>query len=156
MFSPYIFNESSPNAPGVSVSTQPVFQSALPAGIAGPLDDSDCIVFTCDLVGATGGTLDIYVQTSPDGGGSWYDQVHLPQIAAGAPVSRAVASVSLFTNSPTTNVVGKGLAPALAANTIINGPYSDRCRLVFVAGSGTTAGAVIRVIAMIQRSHPRN
>src|SRR5262249_6183355 len=36
------------------------------------------------LQGATGGTLDVYLQYSPDGGTTWVDYAHFPQVAAGA------------------------------------------------------------------------
>ena len=158
MITPYIFSETSPSAPGTAVSTQVVQNVSPPyaAGTANPIDDSDALNIFAELVGATGGTLDVYVQVSPDGGPNWTEIVHFPQLAAGASAVKYQAPVSLFTNLATPVVVGKNLTPSLAANTVVNGAYSDRCRLLFVAGSGTTAGAAVKVTVTPQRSYPRN
>ena len=88
--------------------------------------------------------------------GDWYDCAHFPQLAAGAAAVKLRAPVSLFASGVAPVVVGKNGAPALAANTVISGPFSDRCRLLTVAGPGTTAGAAVRVTVMTQRSFPRN
>jgi hypothetical protein len=158
MITPYIFSETSPSAPGTSVSSQQVqnVTSPYPSGVATPIDDSDALDVFAELVGATGGTLDVYLQVSPDGGQSWTEIVHFPQLAAGAAVVKYQAPVSLFTNATVPVVVGKNLVPALAVNTIVNGSYSDRCRLLFVAGTGTTSGAAVKVTVTPQRSFPRN
>lgn len=158
MITPFIFNETSPSAPGTAVSSQPVqnVTAPYPNGVATPIDDSDALDIFAELVGATGGTLDVYGQVSPDGGMNWTEVVHFPQLAAGAAAIKYQAPVSLFTNATVPVVVGKNLVPALAVNTIVNGSYSDRFRLVFVAGSGTTAGAAIKVTVTPQRSFPRN
>lgn len=155
MLQPYVFVETSPGAPGTAVSSLAVQNSAFAAGIAGPLNDGDALDIVADLVGATGGTLDVYIQTSPDGGPSWYDAVHFPQLAAGAAAVKYRAPVSLFTNSVTPIVVGKNLTPSIAVNTVLNGAFGDRCRLVMVAGAGTSQGAAVRITVQAQRSFPR-
>ena len=155
MITPYTFVETSPAAAGTVISSQMVTSSGLSAGIAGPIADADALQIAADLVGATGGTLDVFVQISPDGGNSWYDTVHFPQLAAGALAVKYLAPVSLFTNITVPVVVGKNLAPALAANTVVNGAFSDRVRLVMVAGGGTTLGAAVRVTVTAQRNDPR-
>ena len=155
MITPYIFTETSPAAPGTALSTQAVSNSGFLAGIAGPLNDGDALAIAADLVGATGGTLDVFVQISPDGGTNWYDMVHFAQLAGGAAATKLFAPVSLFTNITTPVVVGKNLTPLLATNTVVNGAFSDRCRLVFVAGAGTTVGAAVRITVTPQRSYPR-
>jgi hypothetical protein len=155
VITPYVFNETSPAAAGTVASSAAVQNSGFMGGIAGPLNDGDALQIAADLQGATGGTLDIYFQISPDGGATWYDMVHFPQLTAGAAAVRYLAPVSLFTNLTTPVFVGKNLAPSLAVNTVVNGAFSDRCRLVFVAGAGTTVGAPVRIVVTPQRSYPR-
>lgn len=158
MLSPFIFSETSPSAPGTAVSSQPVqnVTSPYPNGVAAPINDSDALDVFAELVGATGGTLDVYLQISPDGGLNWTETIHFAQLAAGAAAVKYQAPVSLFTNITVPVVVGKNLVPALATNVVVNGAYSDRCRLLFVAGAGTTAGAAIKVTVTPQRAFPRN
>jgi len=157
MITPFIFVETSPAAPGTAVSTQPVQNVTSPYtnGIACPIDDSDALDVFAELVGATGGTLDVYLQVSPDGGLNWTEAIHFPQLAAGGGAVKYQAPISLFTNITTPVVVGKNLVPALAANTVVNGAYSDRCRLLMVAGGGTSAGAAVKVTVTAQRSYDR-
>ena len=157
MITPLIFIETSPAAAGTAVSSQPVQNVTSPYanGVASPINDSDALDMFVELVGATGGTLDVYVQVSPDGGPNWTEIAHFPQLAAAAAAVKYQAPVSLFTNITTPVVVGKNLVPALAVNTVINGAYSDRMRLLFVAGAGTSAGAAVRVTVTPQRSYDR-
>lgn len=158
MLATYIFNETSPAAPGTSASSQPVESSAswAASGVAaGILDDADALDISADLVGATGGTLDIYVQYSPDTGRNWYDLAHFPQLAAGAAAVKYRFGVGLIATASAPVVVGKNLSPALAASTVVQGPWGDRLRLVFVAGASTTAGAPVRVTIAAMRSYRR-
>lgn len=158
MISPYIFAETSPSSAATAASSQAITQvsGGYPPGVAAPLDDSDACDVAADLVGATGGTLDVYMQMSPDGGPNWYDIIHFPQLANGAAAIKYQAPISLFTNLTQPVVVGKNLAPALSSNTIVNGAYGDRLRLLMVAGSGTTVGAAVKVTVMSQRSWNRS
>lgn len=94
-----------------------------------------------NLQGATGGTLDVYLQYSPDGGTTWVDYTHYAQLAAAAAATALVFAVSRAGQQTTITTVGTGLTPALAADTVVGGGWGDRLRVVFVAGSGTTAGA---------------
>lgn len=150
----FIFNETSPAAAGTSASSQPVQNagSNFPIGVAGPMSDYDAVDVIADLTGATGGTLDVYLQISPDDGQNWYDIIHFSQLAAGAALAsyQAPLSNATVTNSPIK--VGKNLSPALAASTVVNGAFSDRMRLVMVAGSGTSAGAPVVVRIAPQRA----
>ena len=157
MISPLIFSETSPNAPGTAVSSQPVqnVTGPYPPGVATPIDDSDALDILAELVGATGGTLDVYVQCSPDGGLNWTEIAHFAQLANGAAAVKYQAPISLYTNLTQPVVVGKNLVPALAVNTVVNGAFSDRVRLLFVAGAGTTAGAAVKVTVTPQRAYPR-
>jgi len=153
----FVFTEISPSAPGTAASSGPVQNagSFLPGGIAGPMQDYDAVDVIAELKGATGGTLDVYVQISPDDGGSWYDIVHFPQLANGAAQVYYQAPISNATTTTTAIVVGKNLVPALTGTvSVVNGAFSDRMRLVMVAGSGTSAGAQLVVKVAPQRSEP--
>jgi hypothetical protein len=90
-----------------------------------------------------GGTLDAYVQC----GASWTDWVHFAQVAASAaPVTYTY--VPALNDSITT--VGSGTSPALAAGTGAGGHPGGQVRLLFVAGSGTSASGaqVARVVGV--------
>ena len=106
-------------------------------GVAG----YSALVIYAELTGATGGTLDIYLQDTPDGGTTWVDYAHFPQIAAGAGVILRRWAVADGAQQTTLATVGKGTSPALAANTIVGGPWGNGFRVVSVAGAGTSAGA---------------
>lgn len=101
------------------------------------------------LVGATGGTLDLYLQYSPDGGTTWVDYAHYAQLAAGAAAVQKVFSVTKDYDEKTITTVGSGSTPALAANTVLGGDWGDRLRVVEVAGASTSAGAVIALTAVL-------
>lgn len=93
------------------------------------------------LQGATGGTLDIYLQGSPDGGTTWVDYAHFAQLAAGAAAIYRLWTVSRSAQQTSIATVGTGTSPALTANSIVGGEWTDMLRVVQVAGSGTSAGA---------------
>lgn len=156
----FVFSETSPAAPGTAASSQTVSGGAgplgyLPNGVAGPICDFDACDVIAELRGATGGTLDVYVQISPDDGANWYDIIHFPQLANGAAAVIYQAPISNATTTTFSVVVGKNLSPALTVSGttgVVNGAFSDRMRLVMVAGSGTSAGAAIVVRVAAQRS----
>lgn len=150
MLSEFVFSETSPAAPGTVASSQVVSGSKGSPGIlAGALDDFLAMSFVAQLVGATGGTLDVYVQYSPNAGTTWVDYVHFTQLAAGAGAVTYTANTGAPTT--TTTAVGTGTAPALAAGTVTGGPWGDQMRLLMVAGAGTTAGATVTVRVVAQR-----
>lgn len=155
----FLFTETSPNAPGTVASSQVVANSAswAPAGVAAPLDDYDSVGIDADLKGATGGTLDVYVQQSPDQGVTWYDIVHFTQLTNGNAAVKYSAPISQATNTTAPQAVGQNLTPALggASASVVNGAFSDRMRLVMVAGTGTTQGAAVVVRLSPQRSRVR-
>jgi hypothetical protein len=147
MIGQFLFSEVSPSAAGTAASSKPVTggPSDSPAGVAFPLRNYDSIEIEAELVGATGGTLDVYVQSSDDNL-VWYDTVHFAQLtaAAGAIIYRtALSRYATAAAAPT--AVGKNLTPALAVATSLQNGFGDHLRLVMVAGSGTTAGAAILV-----------
>jgi hypothetical protein len=108
------------------------------------------ITFLATLTGATGGTLDVYVQHSADGV-DWYDYVHFSQLAP-------AAAAATYSYPPALNdnivAVGKGTAGSagpltLPPGTVAGGRCHDQLRTVFVAGASTSAGAaqVVNVLA---------
>lgn len=158
----YIFHETSPTSAITAASAGVVDNAAnyLPPGVAGPFDDTDGTDIYAELVGATGGTLDVYVQVSPDEGANFYDAVHFPQLAAGGAAIKYRATLAYAQqNTAATQgqpiVIGKNLTPALVVNTVVPGEGFNRARLLFVAGAGTTAGAAIRVVLCSKRDWGR-
>lgn len=154
MIGNFVFTETSPSAPGTVASSQPVQNAAnyLPAGVCGPLDDWEALDVIIEIQGATGGALAVYLQGSPDGGSTWYDLIAWPSATAASPLKFYQSPLSLATTTSYPVLVGKNLVPALvyAAPTggnvgtgVVNGAFSDRVRLVMVAGVGTTAGSVV-------------
>jgi hypothetical protein len=92
------------------------------------------------LANAVGGTLDVYIQMSPDNGTTWIDYCHFTQLASGAAASSKVFTVSKSGQQTTITTVGSGSSPALAAGTVVGGEWGDRLRVVAVAGASTTTG----------------
>lgn len=109
------------------------------------------ISFIATITGGTGGTLDAIIEHSPDGGTTWYEYVHLPQVAA--------ATAASYTYGPALNdsivTVGKNnLAGDTLTTTMVLGNgavagshWFDMLRVKYVAGASTTVGAtqVVRV-----------
>ena len=153
----FVFTETSPGAPGTSASSAAVAGSAnyAPSGIAVPFDDYESLNIVAELVGATGGTLDVYLQISPNQGVNWFDFAHFPQLAGGAAAIKYTLTASLYSPLTVPVVIGKDLSPVLAANTFVNGAMGDRLRLLMVAGGGTSVGAAVKVYAVAQRTFPR-
>jgi hypothetical protein len=89
-----------------------------------------------ELQGATGGTLDVYIQGKM--ADTWYDWGHFIQIAAGG------AAVKYMVQPQANNgavAIGSGTSPVIAADTFLGGYPGDEIRLVFTAGASTSAGA---------------
>lgn len=129
--------------------TSPAAQgTAVVGSVTGQLGQYDGLSIIATLEGATGGTLDVYLQYSPDQGTTWIDYAHFPQLAAGAASSIRVWNVSRVAQQLTLTTVGSGSSPALAANTILGGEFGDRMRCVCVAGASTSVGAsvVIKIL----------
>lgn len=109
------------------------------------LGPANALSIIASLVGATGGTLDIYLQTSYDGGTTWVDFAHFPQLASGAVASVRAWHVTRNLSQTTLTTVGTGTSPAITANSIVGGCWGDQMRLLFVAGASTSAGAAISI-----------
>lgn len=147
MLAGYYFAETSPAAAGTVASSGFVTGSTT-AGIAWPLDQYQAVDAIAEFAGATGGSLDVYIQSSPDGGNNWFDIAHFAQAAGSS--AYTVYRVSLNAAGTAPVVVGKDLSPALAAASAV-GAFCDQVRLVMVAGSGTSAGTRVTVTLCAQR-----
>jgi hypothetical protein len=120
-------------------------------------DDFDQITVLAQLVGATGGTLDIYLQRNV-ATDVWVDWMHFPQLAAAAAAVKYHASaLPPATAAPvvigvSADDVTAGNAPVLAANTVCAGHPGNEIRVVAVAGASTSAGAAVDVRIVGTRS----
>lgn len=140
----FTISGTSPAAPGTAAVGSAVTD----------LDLYEALTVVATLQGATGGTLDVYLQTNPSGDGStWVDYAHFAQLAAAAPQSVKTFSVSLDAQNLTPTTVGTNLTPALAASTVVGGPWGRQMRCVCVAGASTSAGAPISISILGQ--YPR-
>lgn len=125
-----MFSETSPAAPGTV------------AGAVQTLGGLESLSVTAELVGATGGVLDVYLQDSNDGI-NFTDYAHFAQLGAAASAVVKRFTVSRGAQQATITTVGRNLSPALAANTVVGGNFGKFVRMLYVAGASTTAGAVL-------------
>ncbi len=131
---------ATPSAAGTTVTTN----------VLRGLAKFQAIMFDIKIVGGTGGTLDVYLQKALDGNQTvWRDYVHFTQVAAGATAYYAASAVL----SSSLAAVGDGSSPALAANSIAPGHPGDAVRLVFVAGTGTSAAGSVDLYVTGWNSH---
>lgn len=120
--------------------------------IAGSLEACESLTIVATLTGATGGTLDVYLQTSFDQGTTWYDFAHFAQVAGAAAAITKHWHVGRQVQSATgATTIGSGTSPALAANTILGGGWGDMMRVVYTAGAGTSAGAAQSILVIGHR-----
>ncbi len=151
MFSWFQWTETTPAAAGTAFSTGTVTNTD-PGSAAGilsssNLDEAEMLTIVFEGPGATGGTLDVYVQTFLDA--HWYDLCHIKQLANGA-VATKLQYICGRANQQTGTVVAIDGTPALANDTIVGGLWGEKFRLAFVAGVGTSAGAAIKVTMAAQ------
>ena len=112
--------------------------------------------FTIDaqLIGATGGTLDVYLQrqvalATDVAGGVWADWLHFTQLGAGA----AAVNYSLQSGPGTTTTIASVASgtdasagtPSLSAGSFAGGHAGQALRCVCVAGASTSAGAAVKI-----------
>jgi hypothetical protein len=110
------------------------------------------VVGAANLIGATGGTLDIAVQTNygralgQAGVGFWKDIARFTQLGAGA----AAASFTLVftrggsgTATAPTAANATDATPTITVNTVNPQTLGDSLRLLVLPGAGTTAGAAL-------------
>ena len=95
------------------------------------------------LTGATGGTLNVTLQTSWDNGTTWFDWWRSSDVTAGAAAAYFVATS--HEGDGTQKAVGTALVPALAKGAVAPGPHGSWMRIVFEAGASTSAGALQEV-----------
>lgn len=128
-----------------SASTAVLAASAgYPAKLVG-LEKFSHLEVIADLVGAAGGTLDVYLQTSHDGL-RWNDYAHFAQLADGAAAVTKAFAVSRTGQQLSITTIGKDNTPALAANAVLGGEFGDELRVLCVAGAGTSAGATLTIL----------
>lgn len=140
-----LYNALSPAAPGTVLGTPG-------SGLIVGLGQSVVCVVDALIQGATGGVLDIYIQSSvdamQDGTGTWYDVIHYTQLAAAGAQVRWVATLSRGFNkiaaAPNAANPVDG-TPSLTANTLIPDALGNALRVVLVAGASTSAGANQRI-----------
>lgn len=125
--------------------TSPAAASTVVGAVVSGLADYPYVRIDAALVGATGGTLDVYLQRliKP---GAWTDWIHFAQLAAGAAAVRysAIASPGLSTTITTSNRGSDGTpSVSLAAATFLGGHPGNTVRAVYVAGASTSAGAAV-------------
>jgi len=130
---------------GTLTDTSPAGASTIAAGAATltGLSAYENLTVFADITGGSGGTLNVFVQTSWDGGTTWTDWIAFPQASAGAALATYKAHGAL-TGLVTT--VGKALTPALAAGNVAGGYWGNMARLVYMTGSGNSAGATQTVV----------
>lgn len=97
-----------------------------------------------ELVGATGGVLDVLVQHSDDNV-KFYDYCHFPQLAAAASAIVTQYTPALNDAMQTIGVDSHTLAAGLAAGAGVGGPMLRYVRLLMIAGTSTTVGAAVTV-----------
>ena len=136
------------STPFVISGTTPASASTVIGAVVNGLDRFDSFLIDADLVGATGGVLDVYLQRKV-ADNVWRDWLHFPQLGAGA----AAVRYSVTTSPGIANTilaVGTGTdsaaTPALAANTFVGGHPGYAVRAVYVAGASTSAGAVVSIL----------
>jgi len=135
--------------------TSPASAITALGSVARGLDAYDDFTIDARLTGATGGTLDVYLQRKV-ADDVWVDWLHFAQVSAAA----AAASFSTCTSGRTALSTGQVLAvaqgtdssagtPALTAGAFVGGHPGQAVRVVFVAGASTSAGAAqtVRITA---------
>ncbi len=139
----------------LSAGTSPVAAgTAVTTGVGG-FGTYEAITFVASLIGATGGTLDVYIQHSPDNV-TWYDYAHFPQLAAAAgavyySLSPALNNVITTIGAPTATAATA--TPAIAAGACAGGHWFEWLRVVYVAGVSTSAGAVTSIKVLCTREN---
>jgi hypothetical protein len=129
---------------GVIAETSPGAASTVASTIVVKgLDRYDDMTIVAELIGATGGTLDIYLQGSWDGGANYYDWMHFAQLAAGAAAVKYISPQPPAATAPV--AIGKGVTPLLAAATRVGGAPAPFMRAVYVAGASTVVGAAVSI-----------
>jgi hypothetical protein len=111
------------------------------------LSKYDAFVIDALLIGATGGTLDLYLQRLVDPTNNvWLDWARYTQLASGAAAITYTLGfepdslVAAVTHVAQWGAVPSG-SPVIAAGSVVACHPGDQLRVVGVAGAGTSAGA---------------
>ncbi len=138
----------------LSAGTSPAAASTVAVAGVGGFGTYEAITFVATITGATGGTIDVYIQHSPDNV-TWYDYAHFPQSAGSAAavsysLSPALNNIIVTVGAPT--AAASTPTPAIAAGVCAGGHWFDFLRVVYVAGTSTSAGAaqVVKVLCTRQ------
>lgn len=136
--------------------TSPAAASTAIGTIVHGLSDFEFFRIDAALVGATGGTLDVYLQRKI-ADNVWADWLHYTQLASGGAAVKWTAlagNPTLSTALTSTFGIGTDASPgvALAANTFLGGHPGQAIRPVYVAGGGTSAGAAVLIYVTCWRS----
>jgi hypothetical protein len=106
----FVITGTSPGSPSTAVVGSPALFGSF-------FEDVEAIDVLAVIQGATGGTLDLYLQTSPDGGTTWIDYVHFTQLAAAAAATTKRFGTTRHVQ-PALTAVGTGNSPALASTIL--------------------------------------
>ncbi len=124
-------------------ATSPAAQSVVEFGATTDEYDFDSVTAHLVVAGGTGGTLNVGLWTSLDGGTTWDEWHRSSDITTGA----AAVAYSVSTHPGTGAQVTRGryttgtIVPALTKGTTAPGLVGRRMRVVFETGSGMTVGA---------------
>jgi hypothetical protein len=134
----------------------PSTASATTIGAAFSVPDAstmNAMLVVADLIGLTGGTLDVYLQDSFDGGTTWMDCAHFTQVTAGGTVKEAAGIQQAKAN--TAIGIGNLASPgvALAAANLRSAPWATLMRIVAVSGSGTSGVTRTQTITLVPTSY---
>lgn len=124
MITQFVLTRDTPTEPGVDVGLT----------YATGLDAFDYITAIITSVGGAGGTINIVLQVSHDGGTTWRDWFRSDDITDGASAETIVVSPHSGDGTPV--VVGMGETPALAKGTVAPGSWGSKMRCTIDAGDG--------------------
>jgi hypothetical protein len=124
--------------------------STTTAGTAFPLPVGyNAMLVFASLASHTGGTIDVYLQDSFDGGTTWLDCAHFTQVGAASTRKEAAAiqlsSTLVAIGSGTVGTPGVGLAAA----TLRSAPWGPLLRIVAVTGGGTSGADKVQTITFV-------
>lgn len=128
---------------GTITDTSPATASTAAGDIISGLQHYHAITIDASLVGATGGTLDVYLQRKVES--DWVDWVHFTQLAAGAAAVRYVMDTENTPDTGAAVTVGANTTPLLAAGEMAGSRPGDTIRALYVAGASTSAGAAVSI-----------
>ena len=129
--------------------TSPASASTIAGAMCSGLAHWNGLRVEAQLVGATGGTLNVYLQRKV-AANLWVDWVHFPQLTAGAGAVAYSFCVQSSTPSSgtltaiTTRGTDAAPSPGMAEGLDLVHP-GDMVRVVYVAGASTSAGAVCKI-----------